>query len=295
MPPPSPDALTAHWTRWDWRESLFAPGLAILQALTVWGGTASGAGQGREAAYARALSETAELQALDAAGGAARAGFLAARDGLAAHPDPEAAAAAALCEAVERQAVMRWWHGAAAARPLPADWLAARGLRARLAALRAGAAQARSTRWWQIETGPAPAVMVCLTASRGGQQPVAGYGCHPDPARAAAKALREALLMELNLMELMAARSTGAGARVAPLRARLAGLALRAPALLPETAAGPPPAAGSPPAMPDLEAWFGARLDLIDLAPRGGMLAVRLCRADLPPRSTDDPAASPFL
>lgn len=60
----TPNDLIACWQRYDWRQSMFAPGVVILQALTQEGFTASGLGSSRETAFARCLGETAELHAL---------------------------------------------------------------------------------------------------------------------------------------------------------------------------------------------------------------------------------------
>lgn len=227
--------LTASWQRHDWRESFFAPGLVILQALTHDGHTASGAGSTRDEAFDRCLGETAEILALTEhrrRGGR----FDPWRDGLAAHPDPVLACAAARNEASERSAVADWWLGLEPAAPVSAAWIAQAGIAAQLQALRHGAALRRRTDWWQLRTDDNSCVMVCRSVSLEGQDPVLGFGCHDDPVAAAEKALRELLLMEMNLMELLAARATGDEPVLQDVRARIRGYALHAPRLFPDSA-----------------------------------------------------------
>lgn len=296
MPPkPPPVDLASHWQRHDWRESFLAPGLAILQALTRSGRTASGADASRDLALRRCLSETAEIAALDQPG--QRAAFDPRRDGIAAHPDPAVARHSADCEAFERRMATLWWRGEIKARALSPAWQARSGLQAALAQARAGAAVRRRTGWWQIGAGRAgPCVVVCVTSSQEGQDPIPGYGCDADPAVAAAKALREALLMELNLMEVMALRAMAdpqARAAAAPLAARLADLARHLPLILPDLA----PQTGSAPVASQLLSgpadWFGLRLQRRDIAPPGAPLPVWLCRPETDPPAA--PAGGPFL
>lgn len=233
--------LTESWQRHDWRESFFAPGLVILQALTHDGQTASGAGLTRDEAFDRCLGETAEIVALtDHRRHGGR--FDPWRDGLAAHPDPEQACAAARTESCERAAVAEWWLGRQPAAPVSETWIAQAGLASRLEAMRRGAALRRRTDWWQIHSACEPCVMVCRSVSTEGQDPILGFGCDDDPVIAAEKALRELLLMELNLMELLAARATGAQAGLAEVCDRIRGYALHAPRLFPAAAANLPAA-----------------------------------------------------
>lgn len=224
--------LTESWQRHDWRESFFAPGLVILQALTHDGRTASGAGLTRDEAFDRCLGETAEILALNRhlrLGGC----FDPWRDGLAAHPDPVLACATARNEARERAAVADWWLGRSPAAPVSDAWIAQAGLAARVEAMRQGAALRRRSDWWQIRTEGQACVMICRSVSLEGQDPVLGFGCDEDPVAAAEKALRELLLMEMNLMELLAARATGDAQGPGEVRARIRGYALHAPRLFP--------------------------------------------------------------
>ncbi len=291
----TPVDLAAIWQRYDWRDSIFAPGIAIIQALLPDGSTASGAGRVRETALGRCLGETAEWRALYLSGEDFNLTFSSWRDGIAAHPDSGMAREAALLEAYERFAVIGWWQGRLSASPVAASWLADCGISARLAVARTGAAQKRLSGMWLIPSQAAPFVMVCRSTSFGGQQPVLGYGCDTSACRAAEKALREMLLMEMNLMELLAAGSCGVPARLETVRHRIEGFARRCPSLLPAT----------PPIVPDPEAvslsstvaeeWFGARVELRDITPRGDPVVVWLCRPAIPDPLLPEAMDSPFL
>lgn len=292
MMPNLPNDLIGLWQRYDWRESLFAPSMAILQALLPDGSTASGAGRVRETALWRCLGETAEWQALRANGGA---GFSPHRDGLAAHPDSHAARTSAMLEAFERASVIGWWSGRLMARPMASDWLADQGIAHLLTTARRGAAQKRRSGLWHIATQTGPAVMVCRTTSFRGQEPVLGFGCDPSPQRAAEKALREALLMEVNLMELLAAQSTGGAGPLAPIRHRIESYARRCPALLPTAGQITPEQVCPPPTPQEAEVWFGTTVDLRDITPPGTPIAVWLCRPAIPDPALCSQDDSPFL
>ncbi|RJL19692.1 hypothetical protein C9E82_10610 [Paracoccus siganidrum] len=287
-----PNELVGYWQRYDWRESFFTPSIHILQALTLDGRTASGAGRTREAAFLRCLGETAELHALAARAHVGANDFAARRDGIAAHPDADRARQAALLEAYERFAVLRWWHGLAEAQPLSERWLAGQGLGSHLETARWGAALRRRTGWWRIAGSAGPTVMICRSMSPEGQDPVLGFGADPDPLRAARKALRELFLMEMNLMELMAARRTGREAELQHVQDRILAYARRGPQLLP---ASPPVTPVQPAALPAPREWFGTGLSLHAITPADGPLAVWLCRPDLPAPAEDAAHGLPFL
>lgn len=290
QPGPRASDPTASWQRYDWRESFFAPGFVILQALTRGGRTASGAGQSRDKAFDRCAGETAEILALAAfrAGGGV---FEPWRDGLAAHPDPEPAREAAMDEACERRAVAEWWLGRRPARPVAADWIRQAGLAARLDRARDGAALRRRTDWWQIEGASGPRTMICRSMSPEGQDPVLGYGAHRDPVRAAEKALRELLLMELNLMELLAARSFGCEGALQPVRNRIRGYARRSALLFPEAAAIHP----APPGDANASGCFDTPPACHEISPPEGPLSVWICRPDLPAPLFTDETGLPYL
>ena len=276
--------LTRHWQRHDWRESFFAPGLVILQALTRDGQTASGAGTTRREALERCLGETAEIAALArfrAAGG----DFDPWRDGLAAHPDPRRARQAALDEAHERFAVAGWWLGRLRALPLGAGWLDETGLARQLDEMRAGAALRRRTDWWQIPLPQGAPVMICRSMSLEGQDPILGYGSHAEPQKAAAKALRELLLMEMNLMELLAARSFWGAGALEPLGNRIRDFTRRGPQLFAAGAAGPPPATAAPTPEPPCR----------EIGAQDAGISVWLCQPGTAPPVFDSATGQPYL
>lgn len=270
------DELAASWRCFDWRENFLAPGLKILQALTAEGATASGAGLTRDQAYARCIGETAEIAAL-ARLRAQGEPFETTRDGIAAHRHSGPARDAALREAFERYSIAQWWFGRLPARPVAQDWLDQTGMARQLAQLRQGAALKRRTDWWLLQHPTGPCTMICRSTSLEGQDPVLGFGVHPDPARAAGKALRELLLMELNLMELLAARSHGDDAALHAVRDRIRGYAQRmghlfaqGPAVIPlDRSAGPE------------SRWFERPPRLFPVG-GGASVAVWVCQPDLP-------------
>lgn len=288
----TPNELAGYWRRFDWRESFFTPSICILQALTLCGRTASGAGTSRETAYLRCMGETAEIHALSARRQKGQDDYQSLRDGLAARADPEGARRGALMEAYERFAIMRWWQGIQPARPLADDWLAGVGLADRLERARKGAALRRRTGWWRVDGGTGPHVVICRSMSPEGQDTVLGFGADPDPVRAAVKAMRELFLMEMNLMELMAARRTGREVELQPLQDRILSYGRRAPQLLPpDSDVAPQPAAAlSPPGD-----WFDANITMICITPADGPLDVWMCRPDLPAPQPDRAIGLPFL
>lgn len=291
---PSVD-LTSLWRRYDWRDSIFAPGMAILQALLPDGSTASGAGRARETALGRCLGETAEWHALRTLGADRHLSFSPWRDGIAAHPDNRTAREAALLEAYERFAVIGWWQGRLPANPVCANWLEEQEISLRLAAARIGAAQKRRTDIWLLASHAAPSVMVCRSTSLLGQQPILGYGCDTSPRRAAEKALRELLLMEVNLMELMAARSSGTVAGLKVKQRRIESFSRRCPHLLPATSwiiPGPDDLQASIEAASE---WFSASVNLHDITPTGSPVAVWLSRPSINVPALDRQDGSPFL
>lgn len=283
--------LTASWQRYDWRESFFAPQIAILQALTLNGATASGVGLGRESALQRCLGETAEIYAL-ACDPKLRAEFKPLRDGLAAHEEPQAASDAAFLEAVERHGVIDWWLGRRLALRLSGGWQDQQGLTHAVETARSGAAVKRLTGFWLIE-GEGPAVVICHSSSPRGQNHLLGFGAAPDPAAAARKALREMFLVEMNLMELMADGHSGANPALARLDAQIASYTRRCPALLQDrqTISPPIPANGAA-ASRD---WPVAAFRLVDVTPEGSPLSVWHCRPDLPVPSLDEGTGTPFF
>ncbi|NOR61481.1 MAG: hypothetical protein GQ535_03175 [Rhodobacteraceae bacterium] len=173
--------LQNHWQRHDWQISPFAPDLKIVQAL-VRGKTASGAGFSRYDALARCLGETAEIITLNPEESS---------EGLAAGPDFAFAAAQALCERLERWALWNWWHESLKAVPVSANPL--------VSALRHGAKEFRETSLWYLAEFPHVQVVIALSRSLAGTQPILGFGANICPQKAAQSALIELGLMELNL------------------------------------------------------------------------------------------------
>ena len=284
--------LISTWARFDWRESFFAPGIVILQALTKSGQTASGAGHNREQAFAHCLSETAEFHALSPG---VTATFVPERDGLAAHPDPAEARLHAIHEAFERQTIGLWWLGKAPARPLSDQWLALHRLDQALLRARAGAAQKRPTGWWSVTGSTGPNVVICRSMSSEGQDIILGYGCDFVLERAANKALREVLLMEMNLMELFAARTTGGDDGLLPLRNRIATYTRRCPALLLHTGVQPTAPRANALGLDGFQGWFAGPVACHDITPVDGPLAVWLCQPQTTAPEFAGDAGSPFL
>ena len=200
-----------------------APGAVICGAVhePVPGLRADAAGIGPDAAaaWARAMSEVAEARALlplapdprvdadgtltlvdeaqrpcghvPAAQGLRPAGQRGAVHGLAAAPEPQAAARAALAEAVERDAIARWFAAAVPARPYPAP----PALRAFESALRRGVAGVVPLRFLVLP-GMRPGFVVMAALSEGDWGILPGYGCDPDPMAAACKAATEVVMAE---------------------------------------------------------------------------------------------------
>lgn len=285
-----PNYLLGYWQRYDWRKSFFAPHMEILQALTLVGKTASGIGTTRDAAFHRCLGETAEIHAL-AMLGKDGDGFQTRRLGIAAHLDPVEAQHLATLEAFERLVVLDWWNGRRAARPVCDDWLADHGVMGSLHAARLGADLRRRTDWWLVQTAPhRPSVMICRSTSPEGQDPLLGYGAGPDAVTAARKALSELLLMEMNLMELLASRGVGIRAAPQPVLAQMSLFKRELVQLLVAAPSVAPPA--------DLQAgpergWFDTALQLRDITPPDGPIHVWIADPGLP--SSDLDKGSPFI
>lgn len=262
---------------------------------------AAGIGPDAVAAWARAMSEVAEARALvppapdpriDAAGtlalvdadlrpcGRVAAGQVlrlpgqgGAVHGLAAAPDPQAAARAALAEAVERHAIAVWFAGDAPARPLPAP----PALRGFEGALRRGVAGARPLRFLRLPPVAGFAVVAALSEGDWGILP--GYGCAADPLAAACKAATEVVMAEFGWhLETRATGETGVAPPGTGMVARARLLATR-----PDLAA-PPPGPPVPPApLPPV------RLAVLD-RPGDGLAVMR---AAMPGLRVPDPGDGP--
>ncbi|MGF1445611.1 MAG: YcaO-like family protein [Pikeienuella sp.] len=128
--------------------------------------------------------------------------------GTGAGPDRDSAARAAVLEAIERDAVARWWRDDQPAREIPEAEAVALGATARLATLRAGVAR----RSWLIELTPDHGlpVVAALSSSADGTGVVAGFAARPRLAQAALAALLELCQMEV-AQHLAVRRCTTAG------------------------------------------------------------------------------------
>lgn len=283
-----PNGLIATWLRYDWRESFFAPRIVMLQALLKGRRTASGAGLDRETAFQRCLGETAEYHAL----AAQPTDFHPLRDGLAAHLDNASAQRGALLEAFERQAVLGWWHGAMPAQPVAPDWLRDHGIDNMLALARSGAALKRRTGFWVLATRPGqPVVAICRSSSPEGQDPILGFGCDAEPGLAVTKALRELFLMEMNLMELLAARGTGQTALMRHVQDQITTYSRQTPALLPREGEAAPESRS----LAEADDIFGVAVQQRDITPPDGPVRVWLCRPQIDIPELTDGRGSPFF
>lgn len=191
-----------------------APGATLIGAQAGDGAArVSFAGIGSTAwrAFCRALGEAAEYEAMHdhpdrpvptlPAGVLRRRGVPPRKDqtstGFAAHATAEAAAAAAVCEVVERDAILRWFVDGVPPRAMTV----AAEIRVQERHIRAGG---QMTQWLQL---PAiPGFVVAAALSRIDGRRAVGYGCARHAGEATAKALRELLQAEFALrLELSAA------------------------------------------------------------------------------------------
>lgn len=182
-------AVQSHWLHHDWQQSVFAPGLRCVQALTAGNKTASGAGVSRHDAMMRCLGETAEIIAMDAHS-------VEHSEGIAAGPDIIFASYKALCERLERWAVYLWWKG-----DLEAKLSRHPEIEKRLTTLRNGANHLRITDIWMVKGFGFLKVAICLSTNVDGSRPILGFGADICPISAANSAITENALMELNLPE----------------------------------------------------------------------------------------------
>ncbi|OIQ35805.1 MAG: hypothetical protein BM559_01455 [Roseobacter sp. MedPE-SWchi] len=264
--------LLAHWTRHDWREVLTAPNLCVLQALTTGRATASGAGDTREDALECCLGETAEIAAHAALRAADLPPIATGQTGMAAHSDAEMAQQLALFEAHERAAIWAWWLGQTSALPVAPEWLEGQGIDAWLSRVRQGAALRRQTGVWLLDYPGSITVAIGRAQSVGGQDPILGFGADTDPERAIRKALREMLLMELNLGEVLAARSGHSDQDTSAIENKIATYARRCPALLRDEGGIEPQASLSNPEAESIEG-----MTFRDVTPPGQLRRVWCC------------------
>ncbi len=264
--------LIAAWSRHDWREVLTAPKLCVLQALVTDGATASGAGDTRQEALECCLGETAELEAHAALRQAGQPPIATGQTGIAAHSDAVKAQRLAILEAHERAAVWAWWLGQGNARPVASAWLLRSGIYDWLEGLRNGAVLRRQTGVWLLDYPGAVTVAVGRAQGVAGQDPILGFGADTDPVRAVRKALRETLLMELNLGEVLAARSGHSDHDTRAIDDKIAAYTHRCPALLRAEGEIVPAAV-----QPDPGAGLAEGVTLRDITPAGQLRSVWCC------------------
>ncbi|MBM1691604.1 YcaO-like family protein [Sulfitobacter geojensis] len=229
--------LISAWDRSDRRKSLFAPGVDIFQALTTSGATASGLGDTRNASTSRCISETAEILAKEAAQltGAAFTNF-----GFAAHSDTASAKHAAHLEAHERVQIWQWWQGQRHAKRIPAEWLQTHGFDTWLSTHRATASIKRQTGLWLLTPASGVLTVICKSKSQMDEDIILGFGAATCVFEAVSKALRENLLMELNLVEVMATRGGFTKGDTSWIERKIAQYAARCPAILRQEEASMP-------------------------------------------------------
>lgn len=261
------------WTAPIWPESIYAPALAILQSRTHNGQTASGAGDSREVAFEKCLSETAEILALTDQ----KTDYISVTDGLAAHPDAETARRHAQLEALQRKFILDWWAGECPAAHISDDWLNAAQVTAFVNRARAGATAHRNTQLWHL-TGTLPVhCIIACSANRMGQDVILGFGTATDAEKAAHLAVTELMLMELNLYSVMAARGGNHNTDTARIEAIIYEYAKRRRELMPDSPANEARLAHD--TAHDLSTAMPAHR-LIDLTPHPKSRPVWLCQLD---------------
>lgn len=260
----------SEWAERHWIESIFAPQAQILQAITRSGRIASGFGDRREEALNRCLGETVEALA-------SIHNKKEMFDGIAAWLGAERAKRGAFFEAVERVEITRWWTGDRTAQKVSPDWLSLHGFADWIARMRRCSYSKRETAVWRLVTDFEVEVMICKTSSPTGQDPILGFGTAYCALEAVAHALREAMLMEVNLIEILAVRGGFSSTDTSPVEERIADYARRCPDLL----------ASQHAKMPDDPAARGATSKLENIARFDGEVMedgwqVWTCRLDDP-------------
>ncbi|MDA7427129.1 YcaO-like family protein [Primorskyibacter aestuariivivens] len=289
--------LISTWDRQDWRASIFAPGVSIIQAITKSGRTASGLDYTREGALARCLSETAERLAVSGlqGGEAGGMGDFDPLDGVSAHPDRAIAYRHAYFEARERSVVSRWWDGALEAQSIPETWVESLGIRTRIDQSRAMASVKRSTRFWRIDTDGPVHVVICMSSYSTGQDPILGFGTSDRLVDAMDKAFCENLLMEVNLMEVLATRSGHSRLDMSRVEAKIAMYVARCPERLPELDAPTPVLADTETVPDDLVQNAPAGFRFFEIGPDWMEREVWFCRWENGETFEPKGATSPFI
>ncbi len=129
--------------------------------------------------------------------------------GCSAHTQMRQAILNAVCELIERQAVLRWWQGDIPARPLTRALGQCSDVSAYLDGARDGAPLVRRTWLFRLEQpGLVHVVAACSTAPDGDQTAVA-FAAGPALVATAKRALLELLSVELETADLAFARQQG--------------------------------------------------------------------------------------
>ena len=102
-------------------------------------------------------------------------------------------------EIVERDAISAWWLGQLQPFAISDDWISSTGLDQLMFQARAGRTSNRQLRLIALQPASGATVVVAVTRNQLGHSPVLGFGAGPDIKVSAAKAISEALQMELSL------------------------------------------------------------------------------------------------
>jgi ribosomal protein S12 methylthiotransferase accessory factor YcaO len=157
--------------------------------------------------------------------------------GYASHWDSQFAQAHARHEAIERRDVLKWWQGGILATPIPLDDPSVGRLAKWVAQARTGATVARSTALWSLPALSKNSVtIIARTQKLDGSEVMLGFGTANTPHTAAAKAVREAILMEVALFETQAWQADRSPIDLKYTAAKIDLYARRCPELLPVSA-----------------------------------------------------------
>lgn len=297
------NGLLDEWSRYDWRDNFFAPQYYIIQSLLKCGRTASGGGSDKNRAFLRCLAESAEIQALNLhEGHGDQQAFVNTRDGIAADVDLNFAKDRALREAIERQAVARWWNGDLELKRLASRWKYDEDLGLWLANTRIDAVVMRETALYFAQLPGELWFALAYSANKSGQDGMIGYGLDETPRKSLRKAVGELLLMEIIVAEnyaLAAHGETAAAASHAELIARITrevGLRLQSVTLDQtldlETGQTHENSLWN---RSEMEDWIGAPFEMYDITPPEGPLKVALCQPQLPEPTWPKQSGSPFI
>ena len=196
---------TVPYQRKDWRHLPYSPGLKCLQALSLSGKTASGAGFTRSDAYLRCMGELAEIAALEAhpPPDCLVRSPVPSWQGIAADEDATVARGRALCEALERAATDLWWQGRCPAVEIDMKHGDGGLLAQDLYSLRGPAGVERETVLFALPHFPMLHVSLAISSSKSDSRIVFGFGAQACAYASARSALLEMAMMELNLTDIL--------------------------------------------------------------------------------------------